>query len=238
MASSAVEARMFVSFFSLSPLSVLQRMIALASWQDHPSKRLDSIVPEVAHNEVEAMNQTLEFGDTHVDGASLAEVCRRYGVKELSLFGSAVRRDIDMMVEFEQGVRVRLIKFESLAEELEVLAGRTINLVSRGGLKPWVRPAVLKDARSSMRGEPSFLKDILSACRKSEAIVAATREDFCLKGDVLPPAVLHHRTVIGEAVSSLSAELRARHPDGSFGMRPSTTFPHSAGRFSTFSRLN
>jgi hypothetical protein len=29
-----------------------------------------------------------------------------------------------------------------------------------------------------MRHEPSFLKDILSACRKIEAIVAATSEDF------------------------------------------------------------
>lgn len=53
-----------------------------------------------------------------------------------------------------------------------------------------------------MRHEPSFLKDILSACRKIDAIVAATSEDFFLKDDVLPPAVLHHLTVIGEAVSS------------------------------------
>ena len=42
----------------------------------------------LGHNEVDAMNQILEFGDTDVDGASLAEVCRRYSVKELSLFGS------------------------------------------------------------------------------------------------------------------------------------------------------
>ena len=116
-------------------------------------KRLAPIVPGVGHNKVEAMNQTLEFGDTHVDGESLAEVCRRFGVKELSLFGSAVRgemrpeSDIDMMVEFEPGVRVGLIKFESLAEELEVLAGRRVDLVTRRGLKPWVRPAVLEDAR-------------------------------------------------------------------------------------------
>ena len=72
----------------------------------------------LGHNEVDAMNQILEFGDTDVDGASLAEVCRRYSVKELSLFGSSVRgemrpeSDIDIMVEFEPGVRVGLIKFE------------------------------------------------------------------------------------------------------------------------------
>jgi len=55
--------------------------------------------------------------------------------------------DVDIMVGFEPGVRVGLIKFESLAEELEVLAGRSVDLVTRRGLKPWVRPAVLKDAR-------------------------------------------------------------------------------------------
>ena len=99
------------------------------------------------------MKPTLELGKTHIDGAALAAVCRRYSVKELALFGSAVRgemrpeSDVDIMVEFELGARVGLIKFESLAEELEVLAGRRVDLVTRRGLKPWVRPAVLKDAR-------------------------------------------------------------------------------------------
>ena len=99
------------------------------------------------------MNPTLHLGDTQVDGPSLAEVCRRYGVKELSLFGSAVRggmlpeSDIDIMVEFAPGARIGLIKFESLACELEALAGRKVDLVTKRGLKPWVRPRVLKDAR-------------------------------------------------------------------------------------------
>jgi predicted nucleotidyltransferase len=99
------------------------------------------------------MNQMLQLGDTQVDTLSLAEVCRRYGVKELSLFGSAVRgetrpeSDIDIMVEFEPGVRIGLIKFESLVEELELLARRRVDLVTKRGLKPWIRPHVLKDAR-------------------------------------------------------------------------------------------
>jgi predicted nucleotidyltransferase len=171
------------------------------------------------HNEVAAMNQTLQFGDMQVDGPSLAEVCRRYGVKELSLFGSAVRgemrveSDIDLLVEFEPGVRIGLIKFESLVDELESLVGRTVDLVTKRGLKPWVRPTVLKDAKSSMRREPSFLKDILSACSKIEAIMAATSEDLFLKDEVLSAAVLHHLTVIGEAINRLSVKLRERHPE-------------------------
>jgi predicted nucleotidyltransferase len=107
----------------------------------------------LGHNEVEPMNLPLEFGMMHVDDASLVDVCRRYNVKELSLFGSVARgetrpeSDVDIMVEFEPGARVGLVRFESLAEELEALAGRRVDLVTRRGLKPWVRPAVLKDAR-------------------------------------------------------------------------------------------
>ena len=47
---------------------------------------------------------------------------------------------------------------------------------------------------SSIRRDSSFLKDILSACRKIEAIIAATSEDAFLKDEVLPAAVLHHLT--------------------------------------------
>ena len=99
------------------------------------------------------MNQTIQLGETQVDVPSLAAVCRRYGVKELSLFGSAARgemqpeSDIDLMVEFEPGLRIGLIKFESLVEELELLAGRRVDLVTKRGLKPWIRPTVLKDAQ-------------------------------------------------------------------------------------------
>ena len=95
----------------------------------------------------------LSFGGAHVDSTSLTDVCRRYGVKELTLFGSAVRgemrpdSDIDMMVEFEPGVRVGVIQFESLVQDLTALAGRRIDLVTKRGLKPWVRAEVVKDLR-------------------------------------------------------------------------------------------
>ena len=102
---------------------------------------------------MDSMNETLQLGDVQVDSTSLAEVCRRYSVKELSLFGSAVRgemrpdSDIDLMVEFEPEARIGVVKFESLVEELESLAGRRVDLVTKRGLKPWVRPRVLGDAR-------------------------------------------------------------------------------------------
>jgi predicted nucleotidyltransferase len=99
------------------------------------------------------MNHALQLAGIQVGSPALAEVCRRYGVKELSLFGSAARgemrpeSDIDIMVEFKPGVRIGLVKFESLVEELELLTGHRVDLVTKSGLKAWIRPHVLEDAR-------------------------------------------------------------------------------------------
>ncbi|MBL0157372.1 MAG: DUF86 domain-containing protein [Bryobacterales bacterium] len=64
-----------------------------------------------------------------------------------------------------------------------------------------------------MRHEASYLRDILSAAAKIEAITAATTEGSFLSDEVLPAAVLHHLTVIGEAINRLPPELRMRHPE-------------------------
>jgi uncharacterized protein with HEPN domain len=58
-----------------------------------------------------------------------------------------------------------------------------------------------------------FLEDILTACDRIEAIVSASSEDSFHRNEVLPAAVLHHLTVIGEAMSRLSVELKDRHPE-------------------------
>ncbi|MBI3684291.1 MAG: nucleotidyltransferase family protein [Acidobacteria bacterium] len=99
------------------------------------------------------MGRTLQLGDAQVDEIKLADLCRRYGIRELSLFGSAVRgqmrpgSDIDVMVESDPSVRIGLLKFESLSEDLELLVGRKVDLVTKRGLKSWIRPHVLKEAR-------------------------------------------------------------------------------------------
>lgn len=99
------------------------------------------------------MSELLQIGAIPIDSLSLEAICRRYGVKELCLFGSAVRgemrpeSDLDIMVEFQPDVRIGLIKFESLVDELESLTGRKVDLVTKRGLKPWVVPHVLRDAR-------------------------------------------------------------------------------------------
>ncbi len=84
---------------------------------------------------------------------SIAEVCRRYQVRELSVFGSAVRgelrpdSDIDLLVEFEPGTRVGFLRLAEIAEAFGEVLGREVDLVPKDGLKPLVRPYVLGEAR-------------------------------------------------------------------------------------------
>jgi uncharacterized protein len=99
------------------------------------------------------MGQTLHLGVAQVETATLAGLCRRYRVRELSLFGSAARgemrsdSDIDLLVEFLPDADVSLIEHAGLMLELEQLLGRKVDLVSKRGLKPLIRDSVLADAQ-------------------------------------------------------------------------------------------
>jgi hypothetical protein len=84
---------------------------------------------------------------------TLAALCRRHGVSELSVFGSQARgdarqaSDIDVLVTFEPGRAVGFLALARLQRELETLLGRRVDLVPKTGLKPLIRDAVLREAR-------------------------------------------------------------------------------------------
>lgn len=78
--------------------------------------------------------------------------CRRYHVRELALFGSAVRddldatSDVDLLVEFEPEAQVGFLTFARMQRELSVLLHRPVDLVPKNGLKSRIREAVLSSA--------------------------------------------------------------------------------------------
>ena len=70
----------------------------------------------------------------------IAQLCRRYGVRRLEAFGSVVRggdfdpgrSDADFLVTFEEGSEhAGLGRFLGLADALEALLGRPVDLVER-----------------------------------------------------------------------------------------------------------
>lgn len=84
----------------------------------------------------------------------LAEFCRRYQIRRLALFGSALQperlrpdSDLDLLVSFQPGARVTFLKLGRMKRELSALFQRPVDLVPQEGLKPAIRDAILSSAR-------------------------------------------------------------------------------------------
>lgn len=80
--------------------------------------------------------------------AALNQLCARYGVRRLELFGSGVRgdfdpntSDLDFLVEFlPQGPGQYANTYFGLKEDLEALFGRTVDLVMESAVaNPYFR---------------------------------------------------------------------------------------------------
>jgi uncharacterized protein len=85
-------------------------------------------------------------------GPRLAELCQRYGIAELSVFGSTARgdsgpdSDVDLLYVRVPGNDLGMAYFD-LQDELEALFGRPVDLVSKDGLHRVIRDQILSDAQ-------------------------------------------------------------------------------------------
>ena len=90
----------------------------------------------------------------HIDlpEEKVAEFCRRHRIHRLALFGSVLRddfrsdSDVDVLVEFESGVRVGLIRLSGIELELSKLIGRKVDLNTPGFLSKYYRERILNEA--------------------------------------------------------------------------------------------
>ena len=87
------------------------------------------------------------------DRQKVAELCRRYGVAELALFGSVLRddfraeSDVDVLISFSPDAHPSLLELVELREDLKDLFGREVDLVERAGIRnPFRRRAILSTA--------------------------------------------------------------------------------------------
>ena len=82
----------------------------------------------------------------------IREICQRYHIRELGLFGSAARgemrpdSDVDILVAFDPEANIGW-QFFDLEQELTALFGRNVDLGTKASLKPRIRASVLRDLR-------------------------------------------------------------------------------------------
>jgi hypothetical protein len=82
----------------------------------------------------------------------IADFCKQNHIRRLYLFGSVLREDfrpgsdIDVLVEFEPGTRVGLIRLSALEIELGDIIGRKVDLNTPGFLSKYYRDKILGDA--------------------------------------------------------------------------------------------
>ena len=89
-----------------------------------------------------------------MDPLALDALCRRYGIRKLSLFGSELKgsarqdSDIDLLVEFEEDARPSLIDMAQIEIELsELLGGRRVDLRTAAELSRYFRDEVVRTAQ-------------------------------------------------------------------------------------------
>lgn len=81
----------------------------------------------------------------------IAELCRRYRIRKLALFGSVLSddfgpdSDVDVLVEFEPG-HTPGFGFVTIQDELSTLLGRKVDLNTANNLSRYFRDEVVRDA--------------------------------------------------------------------------------------------
>lgn len=86
----------------------------------------------------------------HVPTEHLVSFCQKWKVRELALFGSVLRddfgpdSDVDILVELMPDHGLSLFDWVDMIDELKVIFGRDIDLVSKKGLRnPFRRHEIL-----------------------------------------------------------------------------------------------
>ena len=92
----------------------------------------------------------MKFAQIDIPQHRVAEICRRWMIRELSLVGSALRddfrpdSDIDVLVVFDPAARWSLFDLVDLQRELGELLERPVDLVEKSALRnPFRRQSIL-----------------------------------------------------------------------------------------------
>jgi uncharacterized protein len=95
------------------------------------------------------MTTRLSRVQVEIPKAGLEDLCRRYRVRRLALFGSVIGKDfrpdsdVDILVSFQPDAGVGFIALSRMQRELSELFQRPVDLVPLEGVKAVIRESIL-----------------------------------------------------------------------------------------------
>ena len=98
--------------------------------------------------------RTMVLKNISISDKDLVTILQQYFVLRLFVFGSILTEhfsdnsDIDLLVEFDKNTSIGLFEIMELKKELQLLFGRTVDLVEKEGLKnPYRREEILRTSQ-------------------------------------------------------------------------------------------
>jgi predicted nucleotidyltransferase/uncharacterized protein with HEPN domain len=156
-------------------------------------------------------------------------LCRKYGIAELSVFGSVARgddrpdSDVDLLYVRDPKCNLGW-GFFGVQQELEALLGRSVDIGSRDHLHWVIRDRVLAEAQplfgpSRARPRRVVPRDDIHLVRMAEAadgierLVREMDAGSCAGDDIFEAALRQQFADMGRAAGRVSTELRERYKD-------------------------
>ena len=93
------------------------------------------------------LTQITRGNDIRVD-----DICEKYGIGYLGLFGSMARgeagedSDVDLLVRFDDNTNIGLFELDQIQRALEMRFGRRVDLVTK--MNKYIQPEAMKDLKT------------------------------------------------------------------------------------------
>lgn len=88
-----------------------------------------------------------------LDTKGIRDFCKKWKIKELSVFGSILRddfrpdSDVDLLVDYEEDAKWSLFDLMDAEQELATCVGLKVDLVVKGQLKWVIRDRIIRTAK-------------------------------------------------------------------------------------------
>lgn len=95
----------------------------------------------------------------NVNKARIEDVCKKYQVEFLGVFGSAARgesrpdSDVDLLIRFSPQAKVGYFKLFDVEQSLTINFGKRVDLVTQDALSPYIKDQVYSDLQT-IYGQP------------------------------------------------------------------------------------